>query len=228
MDLLGVVPPRWLHPTLGRSREAGLDILDHIFLENRPGQNAHVLTDDEIARLTPAARQQLMARLQRTGEERATVSRFDRRTLNLLVLSMSAAVLIPWTVYLEFVLPRSYTTRNWNSTWVGFDILLVVALVTTALLAFHRRQLVSLTAFGVGVMLLCDAWFDFMTSTAPRDHPAAVLSLLLEVPLALFFIAEAVNLMVRTGVRTGLVGPRARPWQVPIPAPDGKRPVDPG
>ena len=38
LGLLGVVRPRWPHLPLGRSRQAGLDILGHIFFENLPTQ----------------------------------------------------------------------------------------------------------------------------------------------------------------------------------------------
>ncbi|HEY2764408.1 MAG TPA: hypothetical protein VGJ13_10415 [Pseudonocardiaceae bacterium] len=34
LGLLGVVRPRWPHLPLGRSRQAGLDILGRIFFEN--------------------------------------------------------------------------------------------------------------------------------------------------------------------------------------------------
>jgi hypothetical protein len=39
LGLLGVVRPRWPHLSLGRSRQAGLDIHGHIFFENLPTQH---------------------------------------------------------------------------------------------------------------------------------------------------------------------------------------------
>jgi hypothetical protein len=40
LGLLGVVRPRWPHLPLGRSRQAVLDILCHIFFENLTGKLA--------------------------------------------------------------------------------------------------------------------------------------------------------------------------------------------
>ena len=50
-------------------------------------------------------------------------------------LSWAAAIgLIPWIIYLAHSLPRHYDTGHWRGLWVGFDVLEVVFLLTTAVL----------------------------------------------------------------------------------------------
>jgi hypothetical protein len=45
-------------------------------------------------------------------------------------------------------------------TWVGFDILLVVAIASTAYLGVRCRRTVAMSALATGVLLICDTWFD--------------------------------------------------------------------
>jgi len=80
------------------------------------------------------------------------------RELQVVVTMVSAVVLVPWIVYLAIALPRVYVSHNWDQAWVGFDLLLLMLLVATAVLGYLRRQLVMLTAFATGVLLICDAW----------------------------------------------------------------------
>ena len=46
-------------------------------------------------------------------------------------------LLIPWTVYLAVSLPRREIDTHYRGAWVGFDLLLVVAIVLTAYFAFR-------------------------------------------------------------------------------------------
>jgi hypothetical protein len=63
----------------------------------------------------------------------------------------------------------------------------------TAALVFLRPQLVPLTAFTTGVLLICDAWFDVMTA-GPHDLWASALTAtLVELPLAVILIATALG-----------------------------------
>jgi hypothetical protein len=82
-------------------------------------------------------------------------------------VTLSAAIaLVPWIVYLALSLPHNYVAQNWGATWVGFDILLLAFLITTAVLGFLRNRLLTLFAFTTGVLLICEAWFDLMTARA--------------------------------------------------------------
>ena len=181
------------------------------------------LTDEDIQAMTVAERRELILRLAPVpGQRMLTTRTLDRiRKWRTVFMLLCVAALIPWTVYLAITLPSHYVARNWVATWVGFDILLVIMLTGTAIAGWRRRQLVFPTAFASGVLLICDAWFDVMTSHPGSDLWQAVLSaLLLELPLAFVLIAGPLRLMRIVAMRHGLVEPGTRMWRVPIPMPE--------
>ena len=101
--------------------------------------------------------------------------------------------LIPWTVFLGLTLPQSYTAQHWQLTWVGFDVLLLVFMMATAVLGFTHHH--SLFAFTTGVLLVCDAWFDVLTARR-GDFVVAVLTAALgELPLAAVLIVGALRIV---------------------------------
>jgi hypothetical protein len=96
-----------------------------------------------------------------------------------------AIVLIPWTALLFVTLPGHYVANNWEVAWGGFDIGLGVALATTAVLVARRSPLAEVTATITGSLLVCDAWFDVLTSRGSSDIAQAIASaLLIELPIA--------------------------------------------
>ena len=181
------------------------------------------LTDEEIAALTPDERRDLILRLvpREPGglPSPRTIERIRKwRTALMLICALA---LVPWTVYLAITLPSHYVARNWVATWVGFDILLLAMLVLTALAGWKRKQLVFPTAFATGVLLICDAWFDVMTSQRGGDLTQALLSaFLVELPLAFVLIAGPLRLLRYVAVRHGLIHPHMHLWRMPIPIPD--------
>lgn len=116
-----------------------------------------------------------------------------RRIRGWLALSASLA-LIPWTVYLGLTLPQSYTAQHWQATWVGFDVLLLVFMLATAVLGFARHRLLPLFAFSTGVLLLCDAWFDTLTARRSDLAVAVLTAVLGELPLATVLIGGSVRI----------------------------------
>jgi hypothetical protein len=113
------------------------------------------------------------------------VARMGR--LRLALLEGGAIGLVLWIVFLAITLPANYVA-------LGFDVLLVAFMVTTAVLVFLRRRLVLLTAFTTGVLLICDAWFDVMTA-GPHDLWASALTAtLVELPVAVILIAIALRM----------------------------------
>src|SRR5690349_1440854 len=120
--------------------------------------------------MTPQQRRELILRLApRPGglPSRRTIERI-RRWRTVLILAC-VVVLVPWTAYLAVTLPEHYIARNWAATWVGFDILLLTMLLLTLIGGWKRKQFVFPTAFASGVLLLCDAWIDVMTSQRGDD-----------------------------------------------------------
>jgi hypothetical protein len=97
-------------------------------------------------------------------------------------------------VFLVITPPAIYVAHNWPTTWVGLDVLLVAFMVTTAVLVFLRRQLVPLSAFTTGVLLICDAWFDVMTAGPHDQWVSALTATLVELPLAVILITTALRI----------------------------------
>ncbi|WP_202880599.1 hypothetical protein [Kribbella amoyensis] len=188
------------------------------------------LTDEEIEAMSPQERRELIRRLAPGPPpgllpSRRTIERIRHFRLALLLLSI--AVLVPWTVYLAVTLPDRYVARNWVSTWVGFDIILVVMLALTAIAGWRRSQLLFPTGFAAGVLLVCDAWFDVLTSQAGDDRLQALLTAaLIELPLAFVLIAGPLRILRYVAIKHGLVDPAARFWRRPIPLPESEDPAE--
>ena len=104
------------------------------------------------------------------------IRRQRRHTLEL--LTVCAVGLVPWTILLAFTLPSGYTVRQWRTTWVGFDVLLLVAAVST------------------GALLVCDAWFDVSLALGtPEVWWSAALAVCVELPLACFLIHRVLGML---------------------------------
>jgi hypothetical protein len=180
-----------------------------------------VVTDEEIAEMSIDQRRDLIRRLSLASENGMAARRgsVGPREVQIVVTVVSAVILVPWIVYLAVALPRVYVTHNWDEAWVGFDILLLLLLVATAIFGYLRRQMVMLTAFAAGVLLICDAWFDWMTSNRSDVGWATVTALFVELPLAVLLITEACRLMRVVPVRWGVLDGSVHAWEVQIPLP---------
>jgi hypothetical protein len=176
-----------------------------------------VLTDAQIEALTPDQRRDLITRLEQPLGDLIDQDFLRRiRRLRLRLMIGGSIAMIPWLVYLALTLPENYVAHNWPLTWIGFDILLVGFMLATAVLGYLRRQLLMLTAFTSGVLLICDAWFDLMTA-GPRDIGLSVFTgLVIEVPLAIFLITGAQRIARITMMRLWRLDPGMRIWQVPL------------
>jgi hypothetical protein len=176
-----------------------------------------ILTDAQIAALTPQQRRDLITRLEQPlGDviDPEFLTRVRRIRLSLMIGGSMA--MVPWLGYLSVTLPENYVAHNWPITWIGFDVLLVGFMLTTAVLGYLRRQLLVLAAFTTGVLLICDAWFDLMTA-GPKDIWLSVITaLLVELPLAIFMITSAVRIMRLTMMRLWLLHPGMRLWNLPL------------
>ena len=176
------------------------------------------LSDVHIAAMSPAERRDLIQRLQRPLDEvfPPPVARRMRRT-RLTLMVGGAIVLIPWIVHLGFTLPANYVAQNWPATWMGFDCLLVAFMAATAVLGWLRRELVMLTAFTTGVLLICDAWFDILTAGLGRNLAVPMLTAALgNLPLAAIMITGAVRILRLTAIRLFFLDPETPLWRLPL------------
>jgi hypothetical protein len=175
------------------------------------------LSDTVIAAMSPEERRALILRLERPLDELVppqVLARMRRLRLGLMV--GGAIGLIPWMVFLGFTLPSTYIAHNWPATWVGFDTVVVAFMATTAVLGFLRRQLLMLTAFTTGVLLICDAWFDMLTAGPDDLWVSALTAVFAELPLAIIMIIGALRILRLTATRRWLLDPGTPLWRLPL------------
>jgi len=176
-----------------------------------------ILTDVQIAALTPAQRRELIDRLKQPLSDvidPVFLNRMWRIRLSLMIGGSIA--MIPWLAYLSMTLPDNYVARNWPATWLGFDMLLVGFMVATAVLGYLRRQVLLFAAFTSGVLLICDAWFDLMTAGPDDVWLSLFTALVIEVPLGIFMINGVLRILRLTMTRLWLLDPETRLWQLPL------------
>ncbi|MFL5942661.1 MAG: hypothetical protein ACJ75L_05275 [Gaiellaceae bacterium] len=102
-----------------------------------------------------------------------------------LLLGVVALALVPWILYLTFTLPSRHVTLHYDLAWVGFDIALTASFAATAWAALRGSHWLVPLAAVTGTMLLCDAWFDVVTSQMGTEFWEAVAeAALAELPLA--------------------------------------------
>lgn len=126
----------------------------------------------------------------RTGSGRWLVPPWIAPAFGLCVI-----VLVPWTGYLFGSLPPHYTANHWQIAWGGFDIGLALALASTATMIARRSPFTEVTATVTGTLLVCDAWFDVLTSRGMSAVvQASVEAVFVELPLAALCFWIASNL----------------------------------
>jgi len=129
----------------------------------------------------------------------------------------AAVVLLPWIVFLAETLPKRQYDRHYRAAWVGFDVILVWAIIRTAYLAFRVDPRVTFTATATAVLLFVDAWFD-VTTSANRSQflEALTLALLVEIPAALFslYLARTINRRILERAHIGLPPPHHYWWRI--------------
>lgn len=176
-----------------------------------------ILSDAQIAALTPEQRRELISRLEQPLSDVIDPEFLARvRRIRLSLMTGGSIAMLPWLGYLSVTLPANYVAHNWTLTWIGFDVLLLAFMLATAALGYLRRQVLIPAAFTTGVLLICDAWFDLMTA-GPKDIWLSVTTaLLIELPLAAFMIFSALRLMRLTMKRLWLLDPGMRLWDLPL------------
>lgn len=182
-------------------------------------EGAPVLTDQQIAAMTPADRSDLIARLARPMEE-ATPEALPLqtpRTLRLGLLVLASALMVPWIIYLAIALPGVHEVRDWDVLWTGFDGIELLLFVGTLWLAWQRRALALLTAFATGVVLLCDAWFDLLTANPGQLPQSIAAAVLLEIPMAVLLMSGALRLLRVSMAMLWFAEKGTHVWQVRFP-----------
>jgi len=113
------------------------------------------------------------------------------------LFAFAGVCLVPWIVYLAISLPKRDVDTHYRGAWVGFDLLLVTAIVLTAYYAFRVDTRVQLPAMATATLLVVDAWFDVMTAGHRQaTFVALLMAAFIELPAAGFslWLARRVNL----------------------------------
>ncbi len=123
------------------------------------------------------------------------------------LLTLVAVGLLPWTLWLTVSLPARHVSQHYDIAWVGFDIGLAAAFAATTWAAFRGSRWIVPLAAATGAMLVCDAWFDIVTSRGGGERVEAVLeALLAELPLAavcVLIVVDTERFFRATTVRYG-------------------------
>jgi hypothetical protein len=121
------------------------------------------------------------------------------------LLALVAVGLVPWILYLTFTLPSQHVTFHYDLAWVGFDVGLAASFAATAWATLRGSQWLVPLAAVTGTMLVCDAWFDIVTSHPGGELWEAVAeAVFAELPLAAvcgFIVYDAETFLAATVTR---------------------------
>jgi hypothetical protein len=109
------------------------------------------------------------------------------------LLLVVALALGPWTLWLTYSLPSRHLTRHYDLAWVGFDVALLAAFAFTGWCVLRGTRWLVPAAAMTGTMLVCDAWFDCVTSSGGEQLEAILEASLAELPLAALCVFVVVD-----------------------------------
>jgi hypothetical protein len=93
--------------------------------------------------------------------------------------------LLPWALWLGVSLPSQKVAEHWDLAWAGFDVVLGISLLGTAVTLLRGSALLEAFAAATGALLVADAWFDIVTAASSKERWFAVsLGIVGELPLA--------------------------------------------
>jgi hypothetical protein len=108
------------------------------------------------------------------------------------LFAVAAVLLLPWVVLLVVALPSTHRATHWDIAWVGFDVMLVLLLLTVAATAWRGSPWLEGAATATATLLFVDAWFDVLTSSTRTEFVAALVeAAFVELPLAILCLLLA-------------------------------------
>jgi hypothetical protein len=113
-----------------------------------------------------------------------TVNVYIRRRTTYFYLAL-AIILIPWIFNLAQTLPSRHLTKHWDALWVGFDILLLVAILLTVYMMLKKTVWLVVSASGLATLFIVDVWFDVVTARPGKEQKEAYFFGVIEIALAL-------------------------------------------
>jgi hypothetical protein len=141
--------------------------------EQRPGQRADLLSQiDALVEPAPETANVVLI-------DQARIVRWTGPLFGLFSM-----ILLPWTIYVGESLPSRQLSPNYDAAWVGFDLILLAALASTAYFSLRRSRHLASAASATAALLVVDAWFDVMTTPAGQRWQSILLAAAVELPLA--------------------------------------------
>lgn len=101
-----------------------------------------------------------------------------------ILYAILAIVLIPWIFDLASSLPRKHVTTHWDALWVGFDIIMLIAIIITVYLTIKKTIWVIVSATALATLFIIDAWFDILTARPGHEQRISILFGVVEIFLA--------------------------------------------
>lgn len=123
--------------------------------------------------------------------EPVRLARFGRSRPLATGFMLVALALVPWTLRLATTLPNRTEAHHWSAAWAGFDLFLGIAFAGLALTLWRGSPWMLAFAGAAGGLLLCDAWFDILTSSAGGRAVAIIEAVVVEIPLVLLCLRVA-------------------------------------
>ena len=181
-----------------------------------------MIDEADLRRMNPEERADLARALAKVNAQCLAPTPLSQRRRRLVIAAslLGVLVLAVWIAVLEVKLPRHYTAGGWRSTWVGFDVALLVVFAATAWAAWRRRQVLIVCLMVLGTLLCCDAWFDTTLDWGTNGFTLSLLSaVLVELPLAVVALIGARRLLRLTLGRLEVLAGASGPvpfWRVPL------------
>jgi hypothetical protein len=125
------------------------------------------------------------------------------------MFALFSLLLIPWIFYVAIALPSRQLSPHYDLAWAGFDVMLFIALATTAYFALRRSRHLARASTAAATLLIVDAWFDVLTS-GDRDRLMAIaFAVAIELPLAALCWRLSWQSQAAADKRLALLLPRA-------------------
>ena len=105
-------------------------------------------------------------------------------------LAVGAVAFVPLIVLAALGAPSSHAAHHLELMWTGLDVFELLAMALTGWCLWRRHPNLAVAAALTGTLMLCDAWYDVVT-TAGRAEGTSVALACLEITLAVLSFAVA-------------------------------------
>ena len=131
-------------------------------------------------------------------------------------LRIGAVAFLPLIVLAALGAPSSHAAHNLGLMWTGLDVFELLGMALTGWCLWRRLPNLAVAAALTGTLMLCDAWYDVVT-TAGRAEGTSVALACLEIPLAVLSFAVARTVVLGWPGRSRSAYRRATSLRVDVP-----------